>query len=671
MPNLVVVESPAKAKTINKYLGSDYRVAASFGHVRDLPKSKIGIDVDNDYEPTYIIPSKSKKIISELKKLAKTSQTVYLATDLDREGEAISWHIMQALGLQNQGSKAKGQKFRRITFSEITKSAVQNAIQNPRDIDMDLVDAQQARRVVDRLVGYNLSPLLWKKVMKGLSAGRVQSVAVRLVVEREREIEDFKSEEYWQVEAELDKDKVSFIAKLIGEDGKKIDKLAIKNEKQASEIERGLKGGKFVVSKIKQKEQKKYPYAPYTTSTLQQDAANRLGFSAKQTMRLAQSLYEAGHITYMRTDSVNLSAEAIKDIRFLIEKEFGKDYLPEAAKQYKSKAKRAQEAHEAIRPANVATKADALSEFDSKARRLYELIWKRTVASQMREAIMGITDVEIECGKYDFSARGQMIKFHGYLKIYPDKVTETELPVLKVKDELNLIKLSKSQHFTQPPARYSEATLIKALEEKGIGRPSTYAPTISTIQDRGYVEKDQGRLKPVKIGVVVNDLLVKNFPDIMDYEFTANIEEELDKIATGDIKWKKVVEEFYKPFMQDLRKKVDIIESEKANLTEEIDEKCLDCGKNLVIKHSRNGKFIGCSGFPECKFTRSFISEQAQAKIDAGNKQIEGKKCPKCSGNLRIVSGKYGPFVGCSGYPKCNYMEKINVSSSQNNKKSN
>jgi DNA topoisomerase-1 len=654
MSNLVIVESPAKAKTINKYLGNSYVVTASFGHVRDLPKSKTGIDVEKDFEPTYITIQKSKKVVSQLKKLAKDADEIYLATDLDREGEAISWHIAQALGLRDKDPKVK-----RIVFAEITKEAVQNAIKNPRKIDMDLVDAQQARRVIDRLVGYNLSPLLWKKVMKGLSAGRVQSVAVRLIVEREREIEEFKSEEYWQVEADLAKNKKTFTAKLIACDGKRLDKLEIKNEKEAEKIEQKLKDGRYEVNKIDQKEEKKYPYAPFTTSTMQQEAANRLGFSAKQTMRLAQSLYEAGHITYMRTDSVNLSSQAVGEARQLIKSEFGAEYLPDSPRLYKSKARLTQEAHEAIRPTNFAKTPDQLSGFDPRSQKLYDLIRKRTLASQMKEATLGITDVRIGCVNYTFAVRGQMIKFYGFLKIYPDKVTQTQLPDLKVKDILDLVKLSKSQHFTQPPARYSEATLIKALEEKGIGRPSTYAPTISTIQDRGYVEKEQGRLKPEKIGFVVNDLLVKNFSDIVDYEFTAKVEGDLDKIAAGELKWQDPVRKFYEPFIKDLNEKTDLIESEKAKLSEELDEKCPECGKNLVIKYSRNGRFIGCSGFPDCKYTRSFISEKAQAKIDQGEKQIDGKKCPKCGSDLKVVNGKFGPFIGCSKYPDCKYMERI------------
>ena len=674
MSYLVIVESPAKAKTINKYLGSDYNVVASFGHVRDLPRTKIGIDVEKNFEPSYQIIAKSKKVISSLKRLAKGADLVYLATDLDREGEAISWHIAEALGLQDSQSKGKGlpgraqpsgrsQKAKRVVFSEITKKAVQDAIANPRNIDMDLVDAQQARRIIDRLVGYNLSPLLWRKVMKGLSAGRVQSVAVRLIVEREREIEAFKSDEYWELEADLEKNKKVFTAKVIAKDGKRIDKLAIKNEQEAQAIEKELERGKYEVSDIEQKEQKKYPYAPYTTSTMQQDVGNRLRYSAKQIMRTAQTLYEAGHITYMRTDSVNLSSQAVSSARKVIEKDYGKEYLPDSPKAYKSKARLTQEAHEAIRPTDFSKKADDLVNFDARAKKLYDLIYRRALASQMKEATLGITDVRVGCVNYTFGARGQMIKFHGFLKIYPDKVKEAELPEMKVGDALDLKKLSKSQHFTEPPARYSEATLIKALEEKGIGRPSTYAPTISTVQDRGYVEKEEGRLKPVKIGIVVNDLLVKHFPDVIDYEFTANIEADLDKIAAGKQKWQEPVRRFYEPFIKGLNAKIDSIESEKANLSEELDEKCPDCGKNLVLKHSKNGKFIGCTGFPDCRYTRSFITEKAQAKIDLGEKQIDGKSCPKCKAKLKVVTGKFGPFIGCSKYPDCKYMERISSKS--------
>ena len=648
MKKLVIVESPAKAKTINKYLGADFIVEASFGHVRDLPSSKIGVDVDKNFEPTYVIPTKSKKVISGLKKQAEKAELVYLATDLDREGEAISYHITEAL-------KLKKDKYKRITFSEITEAAVTSAVKNPRELNMNLIDAQQGRRVLDRLVGYNLSPLLWKKIYRGLSAGRVQSVAVRLVVDREREIEAFKPEEFWSVEAIFSKDKKEFPGKLVAFDDKKIEKLTIKTEKEAAEVLKKLEGGKYQVIDLQEKEEKRNPYAPFTTSTLQQDAGARLGFSARQTMKLAQILYEAGLITYMRTDSVNLSTSAISQMRKYISKNYPKS-LPEVPRVYKSKSKGAQEAHEAIRPSDITKTADTVSQ-EPKAQKLYDLIWRRALASQMKEAVLDIIEAKIESNKFVFSSRGQMVKFKGWTVLYPEKISEVNLPRLEVKDVVELKKLDKLQHFTEPPARYSEATLVKALEELGIGRPSTYAPTISTIQDRGYVVKDQGRLNPEKIGIVVNDLLVENFPDILDYDFTAKIEDELDEVADGKIKWQDVVREIWVPFKSDLDKGGQKIE--KMDMDEKLDEKCPECGKNLVIKQSKRGRFIGCTGFPDCRYTRNYVDEKTQAKIDEGETAIKGRKCPNCAADLKVASGKYGPFIGCSAYPKCKYIEKI------------
>lgn len=648
---LVIVESPAKAKTINKYLGNDFLVTASFGHVRDLPSSKIGIDVDDDYKPNYLIPTKSRKTVTGIKKEAALCDFVYLATDPDREGEAIAWHVAEACSL-------KGDKTKRITFGEITKNAVLEAVKNPREIDMDLVDAQQARRVLDRLVGYNLSPLLWKKIMRGLSAGRVQSVAVRLVVEREREIEAFKSEEYWDVAATLEKDSKEFESKLVEADGQKIEKLSIKDEESAETILKKLEGGEYKVKSIAEKQERRMPYAPFTTSTLQQEASNRFGYSAKQTMRLAQSLYESGYITYMRTDSVNLSQEAINAIRGYVEKEIGKEFLPESSRQFKTKSKNAQEAHEAIRPSDVfKTPASVGGGLDDKEKKLYGLIWSRAVASQMKEALLDQVDVRIENKGYIFACRGQLIKFKGFLEVYPLKIGEISLPKLEIGDILDLVELKKNQHFTEPPARYSEATLVKALEERGIGRPSTYAPTMATIQDRGYVIKESGRLKPEKIGIVVNDLLVEHFTDVVDYGFTAKVEDDLDSIAKGNLKWQKMVGDFYKPFEENLLQKEQDIE--KQSFVEELDENCPQCGKKLLMRRSKRGKFVGCSGFPECRFTRNFVDEKTQAKIDEGQKIVDGKKCPKCGGDLKIASGRFGPFIGCSKYPECKYIERI------------
>lgn len=649
--NLVVVESPAKAKTINKYLGSDFFVTASFGHVRDLPSSKIGIDTDNNFEPKYLVPAKSKKTVNQLKKEASACDNVYLATDPDREGEAIAWHVAEACGL-------KEEKTRRITFSEITKNAVLEAVKNPRQIDMDLVDAQQARRILDRLVGYNLSPLLWKKIMRGLSAGRVQSVAVRLVVEKEREIEAFKSEEYWDILAILEKSQKKFEARLVEVNGKKLEKISIRSEKEAKEVLEKLEGGIYKIKSIEEKQEKRSPYAPFTTSTMQQEASNRFGYSAKQTMRLAQGLYESGYITYMRTDSVSISKEAIASIRKFVEKKYGPDFVSSDIRLYKTRSKNAQEAHEAIRPTDVSKSPDAVNgSLDDKQRKLYDLIWRRAVASQMKEAIMDQVDVRIENKEFLFACRGQLIKFKGFLEVYPLKIGEVSLPKLAVGDVLGLVELQKNQHFTQPPARYSEATLIKALEEKGIGRPSTYAPTMATIQDRGYVEKENNKLKPEKIGIAVNDLLVKYFPDVVDYGFTAKVESDLDEIADGKLKWQKMVGDFYVPFAKNLETKQT--EIEKQDFTEELGEDCPDCGKKLLIRRSKRGKFIGCSGFPECKYTRSYVDEKTQKVIDEGQKIIDGKKCPNCGGDLKIASGRFGPFIGCSKYPDCKYIEKI------------
>lgn len=654
--NLVIVESPAKAKTINKYLGSDFFVMASFGHVRDLPSSKIGIDTQNNFEPQYLIPTKSRKVVNQIKKEAKDSEVVYLATDPDREGEAIAWHVAQACGLRAGEGKAK-QKVERITFDEITKGAVLSAVKNPRNIDMDLVDAQQARRVLDRLVGYNLSPLLWKKIMRGLSAGRVQSVAVRLVVDREREIEAFKSDEYWDITAVLEKDSKSFEAKLFEISGKKIDKLAIGSEKEAQDYLSKLEGGKYIVKNIEEKQERRLPYAPFTTSTLQQEASNRFGYSAKQTMRIAQGLYESGYITYMRTDSVNLSKEAVESIRKYISSKWGANHLPDGVRVYKTKAKNAQEAHEAIRPTGVDKTAEEIANLDDKARKIYDLIWRRAVASQMKEAVLDQVDVRVASGEFIFGCRGQLIKFKGFLEVYPLKIGEVSLPNLSSGDLLKLVELKKQQHFTQPPARYTEASLIKALEEKGIGRPSTYAPTMATIQDRGYVIKDAGRLKPEKIGVAVNDLLVEHFPDVVDYGFTAKVEDDLDEIASGKLSWQKMVGDFYVPFAKNLESKES--EIKKQDFTEEAGENCPECGKKLLIRRSKRGKFIGCSGFPECKYTRNYVDEKTQAKIDEGEKEIAGRKCPKCGGDLKIASGRFGPFIGCSNYPECKYIERI------------
>ncbi len=651
--NLVIVESPAKAKTIEKYLGKGYKVVATYGHVRDLPKAELGIDTEHDFKPKYIIPTRCRKNVNRLKKEVEKAKVLYLATDLDREGEAIAWHVISA-------TKSPKDKIKRITFYEITKSAISNAIKNPRVIDMDLVDAQQARRVLDRLVGYKISPLLWEKVKRGLSGGRVQSVAVRLIVEREREIEKFKPQEYWTIEALLKKqttdDSLQYIeefkALLTKKDDKRIDKLEIEIEKKANKIISDLKNSEYKIEKIEKKEVAKNPKPPFTTSTLQQTASSKLGFSAKKTMFLAQQLYEGiklgpegsvGLITYMRTDSVNLAKEAIFEARKLIEEKFGKKYLPESPKFYKTKAKGAQEAHEAIRPTYIQKDPDSIKDFLNKDQfRLYSLIWKRMLTCQMEKAILDSITCDIKAKNYTFTARGLTVKFDGFLKVMKEKQKEEILPKLQEGENLDLIKLNHLQHFTQPPARYTEASLVKTLEENGIGRPSTYAPIMSTILLRGYVEKEAKYFKPKEIGIIVNDLLVEHFSDIFNVKFTAKMEKELDEIASGEKKWVPIISDFYKPFEKDLQDKYEKIK--KVEIPEKkTSEKCEKCGKYMVIRSGKFGEFLACSGFPECKTTKPLIKEV-------------GIKCPECGGQIIERNTKKGrKFYGCSNYPKCKF----------------
>lgn len=645
---LLIVESPAKAKTIEEYLGKDYKVLATFGHLRDLPKSKTGINMAT-FEPEYIIPVKSRKTVTALKKEAALAEKVILATDEDREGEAISWHTLAAAEIPEE-------KYERITFHEITKTALLEAVKNPRKINQDLVDAQQGRRVLDRLVGYNLSPLLWKKIRRGLSAGRVQSVAVKLIVDREREIEAFKPDEYWEIIAVLEKD-AEFEAKLTKKEGKKIE---ISAKKESDKILSDLSGQKYIVAKIDLREQKKQPSPPFITSTLQQESARKLYYSAKKTMTLAQHLYEGkkvpgegsvGLITYMRTDSLNLSSQALDETRKYISDNFGKDYLPDEARFYKNKVKGAQEAHEAIRPTSFFRTPDMLKEIlDPDEFKLYELIWKRALASQMKEAILDLTGVDIKAVNYTFRANGKQVKFDGFTKIYlegsadkiADESREVILPNLSEGDECDLIRLDPQQKFTKPPARYSEASLIKTLEEYGIGRPSTYAPTLSTIKDRGYVRLEARYFIPEEIGFIVNDMLVKNFPGIVNVDFTAKMEEELDEVAEGNIEWKKPVKEFWGPFEKDLLKAEDTIE--KINTDKETDEVCEKCGKPMVIKHGRFGEFMACTGFPDCKNAKPII-------------KTTGQKCPECGdGDMVIKKTRRGKtFYGCSRYPDCKW----------------
>ncbi len=658
--NLVIVESPTKAKTISKFLGKDFKIESSFGHIRDLPKSKLGVDTENNFEPQYVIPTKARKNVTALKKLAEKADQIYFATDEDREGEAISWHLAEIL-------KTPANKIKRIVFHEITEEAILEALKNPRHLDLNLVDAQQARRILDRLVGYQLSPLLWKKVAKGLSAGRVQSVAVRLIVERERLIQAFVPEEYWTIDAKFipEKDeKIEFEAKLNTMDGKTIDKLGIKGKDLADKILSDLKNAEYEVLEVEQKAGKKNPPAPFTTSTLQQESNHRLGFSAKQTMVLAQQLYEGvnlgkqgqvGLITYMRTDSFNLASKFLNEAESFIKDKYGKDYTS-GKRTYHAKSKTAQEAHEAIRPTSAFNDPESVKEYlDPRQFKLYQLIWQRAIASQMTEAIMEATKIDIGAKNttYTFRANGSVIKFPGYLKVYPVQTKENILPALKEKSKVDLSDLQSNQHFTQPPARYTEASLVKVLEDHGIGRPSTYAPTISTIQDRGYVQKEDKKLKPTEMAFLVNDLLVAHFPQIVDYEFTAKMENDLDDISEGKTKWQPVIKEFWGPFKENLDKKY--MELDKKELTEsKTDEICDKCGKPMVIKMGRYGKFLACSGWPECKNAKP-IGEGGQP--GEGPKPV-GEKCPECGSELVERKGRFGPFVGCSNYPKCKYIKK-------------
>jgi len=665
--NLVIVESPAKAKTIEKYLGKEYKVLASFGHVRDLPQKELGIDVKNDFEPDYIIPPKAKKIISELARLEKSSDALYLATDLDREGEAIAWHLIKALKLKDNDPKIK-----RIVFHEITKSAIENAVKHSRGIDKDLVDAQQARRVLDRLVGYKLSPLLWRKVKSGLSAGRVQSVAVRLVVEREEEIRKFKSDEYWILGANLSKKKEenTFASYLIEYDGNSIKKLDIKDKKEAGKISKNLETAKYVVLDIKKEQLLRSSSAPFTTSTMQMEASRKLGFSAKQTMMLAQKLYESGHITYMRTDSINLAQEAQRAISEVIVKEFGKEYLPEIAKVYKTKTKRAQEAHEAIRPTDFSAKETS---DDPREQRLYELIWKRTVASMMKDAIFDSTSITVEA-KSDKNAKlfakGEKLFFDGFIRVYveskDDEAEEEQNPIpnLIAGELLDFHELISEQKFTEPPKRYTEAMLVKKLESLGIGRPSTYAPTLSTIQDRGYVDLVEKKFIPTEIAEIVNKVLVEHFAEVVDYQFTAKMEDDLDDVAEGKKEWVPVIREFYEPFAKNLAEKGKELEKKDIIQPKELKEKCPECKKPLMERLGRYGKFIACSGYPECKYSRPMDSEKSEKVIDEDGKletvkEEIAQKCEKCGGNMLLKEGKFGKFIACENYPKCKNTKTI------------
>lgn len=656
---LVIVESPAKAKTVGRFLGKGYTVRASVGHVRDLLKSQLSVDVDNNFEPKYRVPNEKKEVVKELKKLAKKSEEIFLATDPDREGESISWHLMEA-------AEIAPERTRRVVFHEITAPAVAEAFSHPREINMDLVNAQQARRVLDRLVGYSISPILWEKVRGRLSAGRVQSVALRLIVDRERAIDDFIPVEYWSIHAEFKPDRLksTFISKLARIDNKE---CSFSNEGDVKPILVDLETAAYAVTKVKRGERRRKPAGPFTTSTLQQDASRKLGFTAKRTMGLAQGLYEGqdvgeggttGLITYMRTDSMNVSALAQNEAREYVAGRYGADYLPAQAPVYKTKSAGAQEAHEAIRPTSAMRDPEKVKDFlDPAMFKLYRLIWQRFVASQMESAVYDTLQVEVT-GKtseheYLLRASGSAVKFPGFLAVYEeakneDVKTDDDEENVKIPagiaegQKQELIRLIPEQHFTQPPPRFSEASLVQALEENGIGRPSTYAPTISTIQQRGYVERVDKRLIPTDTGIQVNDLMVQYFPEVVDFNFTAHMEEDLDKVASGEMLWTDAIREFYEPFSEKVQKAQAEMPVVKSG-PEPIGRACPDCSKELVIRYGRFGKFISCSGFPECRYTEPWLE-----KI--------GVLCPTDQGELVERKTRKGrTFFGCINYPNCEF----------------
>lgn len=655
LSNLVIVESPAKAKTIKKYLGKDFEVVASMGHVRDLPKSKFGVDVDHDFTPMYVDIKGKEDLIKDLKKAAQKSDAIFLATDPDREGEAISWHLAQMLGVDmNQPN--------RVTFNEITKSGVKYGMDHPRTIDVKLVDAQQARRVLDRIVGYKISPFLWRKVRKGLSAGRVQSVAVRIIMDREEEIRAFKQQEYWSIDARLAAKghaKKPFPAKLYAIDGKKLELTAIPDEKRAREIVESLDGADYIVSNVKKGVRRKSPAPPFITSTLQQEASRRLGYQSRRTMKVAQELYEGveiegigatGLITYMRTDSLRISDEAAEQAKTYITGTYGKEYLPAARRVFKTK-KNAQDAHEAIRPSDPSLTPDRVKkDLTAEQYKLYKLIWERFIASQMANALLDTVAVDIEAANCLFKASGFTVKFDGFTVLYEEsKDTDDEntasLPPLEAGNVLTLKELTPNQHFTQPPARYTEASLIKTLEENGIGRPSTYAPTITTILARGYVERENKSLKPTALGEVTTKLMEEQFAKIVDVTFTANMEKTLDEVEEGNVDYPKMLSGFYDDFMTTLEQAEKNMDGTRVKVPdEETDIVCELCGRKMVIKTGRFGKFLACPGFPECRNTKKIVKET-------------GGLCPVCGGKVLAKKSKNGKgYYGCEHNPQCQFM---------------
>jgi DNA topoisomerase-1 len=670
--NLVIVESPAKAKTIKKYLGKDFEVLASYGHVRDLVPKEGAVDPANSFAMKYQVIDRNDKHVKAISTKLKAADALYLATDPDREGEAISWHLYELL----KGKRLlKDKPVHRVVFNEITKKAVQDAVAHPRELSMDLVNAQQARRALDYLVGFNLSPLLWKKVRRGLSAGRVQSPALRLICEREDEIEAFVAREYWTIEADTAKEAQAFSARLTHFAGEKLNQFSVSDGGHAAEVEQALQaaaGGRLQVLKVEKKQRKRNPAAPFTTSTLQQEAARKLGFTAQRTMRIAQQLYEGidigsgavGLITYMRTDSVNLADEAVVELRAFIGERFGKDQLPKVPRQFKTKAKNAQEAHEAIRPTSVAnTPEDMAPHLDKDQLKLYSLIWKRTVACQMIHATIDTVSADLGAGEGNvFRANGSTIASPGFIQVYLEGTDDAKsgdddekmLPPLNEGESLPLEAIRTEQHFTEPPPRYSEASLVKALEEFGIGRPSTYASIISTLQDREYVEMDKKRFIPTDVGRVVNRFLTNYFTRYVDYDFTARLEDELDAVSRGEEEWVPLLEKFWQPFKEQIDHTQENVQ--RSDVTQEkIDEKCPKCGGQLAIRLGRNGRFIGCTHYPECDYTRN-LDDSGDASAEP---EKVGRDCPECGSELVFKQGRYGKFIGCSAYPKCRFIEPI------------
>jgi len=670
--SLVIVESPAKAKTIKKYLGKGFEVLASYGHVRDLLPKEGAVDTEHDFEMKYQIVDKNKKHVDEIAKVMKTADALYLATDPDREGEAISWHLYEIL---KQKKSLKDKPVERVVFHEITKRAIQDAIDNPRGLSIDLINAQQARRALDYLVGFNLSPLLWKKIRRGLSAGRVQSPALRMIVERELEIEKFVSKEYWTIEADLNAKKQDFAAKLTHYNDEKLSQFSVTNEPQAAEIEKTLLAetkGELVIANVEKKQRKRNPSAPFITSTLQQEASRKLGFTTLRTMRTAQQLYEGidtgegevGLISYMRTDSVNLAQEAIEEIRSYIEQKYGQDHLPDEPRSYKTKAKNAQEAHEAIRPTSaLITPGSIKTKLSADQFKLYDLIWKRTISCQMIHATVDTVSLDLDAKKGIFRATGSTITNPGFMSVYMEGQDDAKkdddegriLPPLAKGEKVTLQKIRPEQHFTEPPPRYSEASLVKSLEEHGIGRPSTYASIISTLQNREYVEIVKKRFHPTDVGRVVNKFLTEHFTQYVDFDFTAKLEDELDAISRGEKEWIPLMRDFWEPFTSLIKNKNETVD--RKDVTQEaLDEKCPKCESQLSIRLGRRGRFIGCTNYPECDYTRNLGDDK-----DASNEPeiVEGRVCPECDSALVIKQGKYGKFIGCSGYPECKHIEPL------------